>query len=520
MATQQAMTSLSSGKKVFLGAALVMLLTAAIASIGYGVDQVQGTRAKPIAELSSAERHVAQMLALEKNFALDLVDGDRVQQSLSTLLNDIAAIKTRLPARQAGGMDDATQALQSFANSLKDIVGNASAERRQSSVQQNFDQLTEHASQALNKVRSAYQASIDEQGDELQVFMLLAACLALLFAISTSIAIDIINVRSLRTVINSARRIAAGDLSERMETFRRDEVGQLQEAMGEMSRSLRELVGHIQGGVSQLSDSAKSLSLTARQSERDIKLQMAETDQVAAAMTQMAVSFQGVANHAETAVSSALSADQQTSLGLTVVREGRDRVTLLADSMQTAIHSMDVLAQNSGSIISMVSVIRSVAERTNLLALNAAIEAARAGEHGRGFAVVADEVRALAKRTQQSTEDIESTVNALLGSTEHAVACIHGSQALLKETLSDSERTVTSLGAIVGAVSSIHERNQQIAHASQEQRTVAQDINRNVTRIRDITEKNSSVMTTTAASSQELEDLSNTLRSAAARFKL
>ncbi|WP_409033989.1 methyl-accepting chemotaxis protein [Pseudomonas sp. JUb42] len=234
----------------------------------------------------------------------------------------------------------------------------------------------------------------------------------------------------------------------------------------------------------------------------------------------MAVSFQGVANHAETAVSSALSADQQTSLGLMVVSEGRDRVTLLADSMQTAIHSMDILVRNSDSIISMVGVIKSVAERTNLLALNAAIEAARAGEHGRGFAVVAGEVRALAQRTQQSTQDIESTINTLLDSTEHAVTCIHGSQALLKETLSDSERTVESFGVIVGAVSSIHERNQQIAHASREQRTVAQDITRNVTRIRDITEKNSSTATTTAASSQQLEELSNVLRSAAARFQL
>lgn len=520
MATQRAMTSLSSGKKVVLGGALVVLLTTAIASIGYGIDQVQSTRTRPIAELASAERHVLQMLAEEKNFALDLIDAGTVQQVLTSVSSDVAALKPRLPARQASGLDDATQALQTFASHFAEIIDNTPAGRRQEAVQRDFDRLAERASQALSNVRIACQASLDEQGDELQVFMLLAACLALLFAIGTSIAIDIINVRSLRTVIDSARRIAAGDLSEHLKTFRRDEVGQLQEAMGEMSQSLRELVGHIQGGVSQLSDSAKSLSLTARQSERDLKLQMAETDQVAAAMTQMAVSFQGVANHAETAVSSALSADRQTSLGLTVVREGRDRVTLLADSMQTAIHSMDVLARNSGSIISMVSVIRSVAERTNLLALNAAIEAARAGEHGRGFAVVADEVRALAQRTQQSTEDIESTVNTLLGSTEHALACIHGSQALLKETLSDSERTVTSLDVIVAAVSSIHERNQQIAHASQEQRTAAQDIDRNVTRIRDITEKNTSTMTTTAASSQALEDLSNTLRSAAARFKL
>jgi methyl-accepting chemotaxis protein len=520
MTTQRATNSLSSGKKVVFGGALVIFLTAAIASIGYGVDEVQSTRAKPVVELASAEVRALQILALEKDFALGLADGDVVQQALSRLLKDILAIKTRVPASQAQGLDDATQALQSFASSLGALISEAPAERRYESVQQNFDRLIDSVNHGLSRVRSAYQAAIDEQSAELQNFMLLAACLALVFATGTSIAIDIINVRSLHTVINSARRIAAGDLSERVETFRRDEVGQLQEAMSEMSQSLRELVGHIQGGVSQLSDSAKALSLAARQSEHDIKLQMAETDQVAAAMTQMAVSFQGVANHAETAVSSALSADQQTSLGLMVVSEGRDRVTLLADSMQTAIHSMDILVRNSDSIISMVGVIKSVAERTNLLALNAAIEAARAGEHGRGFAVVAGEVRALAQRTQQSTQDIESTINTLLDSTEHAVTCIHGSQALLKETLSDSERTVESFGVIVGAVSSIHERNQQIAHASREQRTVAQDITRNVTRIRDITEKNSSTATTTAASSQQLEELSNVLRSAAARFQL
>src|SRR5690606_37330696 len=177
--------------------------------------------------------------------------------------------------------------------------------------------------------------------------------------------------------------------------------------------TLRELIGGIRDGVSQISSAAEELSAVTMQTSAGVNSQKEETDQVATAMHEMSATVHEVARNAEDAAQAATEADHEAREGDRVVAEVVVQIERMASEVIRSSEAMTALQSDSDKIGSVVSVIRAVAEQTNLLALNAAIEAARAGEAGRGFAVVADEVRGLAQRTQKSTEEIELLVTAL-----------------------------------------------------------------------------------------------------------
>ncbi|MGH8374997.1 MAG: methyl-accepting chemotaxis protein, partial [Pseudomonas sp.] len=193
------------------------------------------------------------------------------------------------------------------------------------------------------------------------------------------------------------------------------------QAMQQMGAGLSHIVSGLQSGIEQLATSAQSLSAVTEQTNLEVSTQKEETEQVATAMNQMTATVHDVARNAEEAALAAQTADGKVESGQQVVRQSMARIEQLADSATSASSSIESLSAEIQNIGTVLSVIKSVAEQTNLLALNAAIEAARAGEQGRGFAVVADEVRALAKRTQQSTEEIERLVSALRSAAQSSV---------------------------------------------------------------------------------------------------
>ena len=326
--------------------------------------------------------------------------------------------------------------------------------------------------------------------------------------------------RPLRDTLNVVERIASGDLTHSAVVTRRDELGELQQGIQRMGSTLRDLIGGIRDGVTQIASAAEELSAVTEQTSAGVNSQKVETDQVATAMNEMSATVQEVARNAEQASQAASAADSEARAGDKVVGEAIAQIERLATEVVRSADAMTQLEQESDKIGKVMDVIKAVAEQTNLLALNAAIEAARAGEAGRGFAVVADEVRGLAQRTQQSTEEIENLVSGLQNGTRQVSSIMLSSRELTDSSVALTRKAGTSLGSITQTVSSIQAMNQQIAAAAEQQSSVAEEISRSIISVRDISEQTASASEETAASSVELARLGNQLQTMVSHFRI
>jgi methyl-accepting chemotaxis protein len=323
----------------------------------------------------------------------------------------------------------------------------------------------------------------------------------------------------LKQTLITARKIAAGDLSSVINSERKDEMGELLRAMGEMNNTLKQVLTQIGDSVVKLASSAEVLSAVTEQNSIGMDNQRSETDQVATAIHEMSATVQEVSASAENAALAAKEADHTTATGNKKVIEAVYQIELLAKEIVTTASAMERLQAESNNIGAVLDVIKSVADQTNLLALNAAIEAARAGEAGRGFAVVADEVRSLASRTQSSTEEIENMIINLQKGTLESVQMMTKSRTLSDDAVSLSREAEKMLVDIADAVSRIQDMTHQIATASEEQSVVAEDINKSIVRVSDIAEQTSAGAAETARSAEDLANLGITLKELLGRFK-
>ncbi|WP_207268312.1 methyl-accepting chemotaxis protein, partial [Pseudomonas sp. GW704-F3] len=358
-----------------------------------------------------------------------------------------------------------------------------------------------------DKLTISQTAVRDTDAAQAKYLLLLATVLALIFGLVAAWAITRQIVIPLNQTLKVAERVASGDLSHDLTSTRQDELGQLQRAMQSMTVGLRELIGGISDGVTQIASAAEQLSSVTEQTSAGVNNQKIETDQVATAMNEMAATVQEVARNAEEASEAAVAADQQAREGDKVVGEAIAQIERLATEVGNSTEAMGHLKRESDKIGSVLDVIKSVAQQTNLLALNAAIEAARAGEAGRGFAVVADEVRSLAQRTQKSTEEIEELIVGLQTGTQQVATIMDNSRGLTDSSVELTRRAGSALANITRTVSTIQAMNSQIATAAEQQSAVAEEINRSVLNVRDVSEQTSSASEETAASSAELARL-------------
>nr|WP_232239606.1 methyl-accepting chemotaxis protein [Pseudomonas alkylphenolica] len=278
-------------------------------------------------------------------------------------------------------------------------------------------------------------------------------------------------------------KVAAGDMTVNFRASSRDELGELGQVFNGTVQRIHDLIEQVGHTVVEVERQAEQVHAVSARSNQAVSGQRGQIEQVATAMNQMSATAQEVARSAAAAVNSAHSVNQETVSGRGLVESQQGNIVRLAGEIDQSVLVINQLASDSQAISRVLEVIKSIAEQTNLLALNAAIEAARAGEQGRGFAVVADEVRTLAKRTQQSTEEIEQMISRLQGGVGAAVKAMDASHQVASGTVGQSQQVQQALENILGAVGSIVDQNQQIAAAVEQQTAVAQDIDQNIVEI-------------------------------------
>ena len=383
--------------------------------------------------------------------------------------------------------------------------------------------MTEYGASVLSRSDELYKLQLQRRDIESATansMQAITTLLVLLFGIAAAVIITRQITRPLRETLDVVERIASGDLSHNLQVTRRDELGVLQQGIARMGTTLRDLIGGIRDGVTQIASAAEELSAVTEQTSAGVNSQKIETDQVATAMHEMTATVQEVARNAEQASQAAAAADGEAREGDKVVNEAIDQIERLAVEVGRSTEAMAVLQQESDKIGSVMDVIKAVAEQTNLLALNAAIEAARAGDAGRGFAVVADEVRGLAQRTQKSTEEIQTLVAALQSGTQHVANVMNNSRSLTDSSVTLTRQAGTSLQGITRTVSNIQSMNQQIAAAAEQQSAVAEEISRSIVNVRDVSEQTAAASDETATSSVELARLGNQLQEMVSNFKV
>lgn len=307
-------------------------------------------------------------------------------------------------------------------------------------------------------------------------------------------------------------KVAAGDMTVTFTAHSRDELGELGSLFNGTVLKIHDLIERVGHTVSEVERQAGQVENVSAQSNQAVAGQRSQIEQVATAMNQMSATSQEVARSAAAAVSSAHSVNDETISGRGLVESQQGSIARLASEIDQSVLVINQLASDSQSISRVLEVIKSIAEQTNLLALNAAIEAARAGEQGRGFAVVADEVRTLAKRTQQSTEEIEDMIGKLHGGVSAAVKAMGSSHAMANGTVDQSEKVQQALENILGAVGMIVDQNQQIAAAVEQQTAVAHDIDQNIVEINRAGER-------TAEGAHQTEDASRQLAAQVVQLK-
>jgi methyl-accepting chemotaxis protein len=327
-------------------------------------------------------------------------------------------------------------------------------------------------------------------------------------------------MKSINYIADGTHRMAAGDLTVQFKLDSRDEMQNIAKSFNEMSSSFHNLVSQVMSSTSQVASAAEELSAITAETDKGIRRQQHETDQVATAINEMTATVQEVSGSATAASESTQAAANEASNGQQVVGNTVSSINRLAKEVESATEIIRSLEKNSDQIGSVIDVISGIAEQTNLLALNAAIEAARAGEQGRGFAVVADEVRTLASRTQSSTLEIQEMIERLQGDARRAVDAMGKSSEQASEGVDAAAQAGDALRRITDAVHTIADMNSQIASAAEEQTAVSEEINRNISNIAQISDNNATGSTQTAAASSQLAGLSVELQQMLSRFKV
>ena len=363
----------------------------------------------------------------------------------------------------------------------------------------------------INEEVSFLSEQIKEDANNALVFKLGITAAAVIIASLLSIVMARYISTPIQTMTQIMEQVSSGDLSPRMNMSSNDEVGLFANRFNGFLEKIHEIMKSVSDSAQQLTSSSSDLNTISKETYDAISQQDSETISIASAVEQMSDNAKAIADNGDNVKEAAEDAGMRTNEGSAAVKDNLESVKLLADDISQAAEAVSAVEKRTDQIQSMLEVIHSVTEQTNLLALNAAIEAARAGEQGRGFAVVADEVRSLAMRSAESAEEIRKIIEGLIADTQSAVSTMNLSRERSEENLERTTLVADSLNSIDQAIQSILEKSASIARATEEQNKTAHEISENTARIKTISTTSAERMKQTRDSSQKLDSLSQSL---------
>ncbi|MFM4679026.1 methyl-accepting chemotaxis protein [Aeromonas media] len=379
-----------------------------------------------------------------------------------------------------------------------------------------LDEMGKSAGSIASQSRIGADDAVSSASLWILIVSAISAAAALIIGYTTARSIQ----RPLQLIDRALDRMATGDMTRRIDYQSRCEFGSLTRSINTLADKTGELLSQINAGSRHLVEEASRAAEISERAMSRVQDQKSQTDQVAAAITELEVSATEVARSTDGTKREVDLADEEARAGRKQVATTRRITEQLAGAMEEAVGITHKLGEFSNNIGSILDVIRSIAEQTNLLALNAAIEAARAGDAGRGFAVVADEVRALANRTQTSTEEIQAMIENLQSSSKQVMEVMGRSQEQTQGCVSQTRAMDQALQSIAERMSAIKSMADQVAHAAQEQISVSQGVARHIAGIADVAYETEREARESASSSEVLADLVAKQQQLIAHFKV
>lgn len=381
-----------------------------------------------------------------------------------------------------------------------------------------FDEVGAHAD-AQAQIRAG-EASSEGQSSSVTILLITVVAILIslgLFAVFLKMIIG--SIKALRDQLDNIAQ-GEGDLTQRIPVEMDDDLGKLAKSFNLVLENLQSMIGSIQQLTRELGTGATDLARAAKDNNDGVTRQTDSISMVATAINEMQSAIEEVAGNASRAAEITREAEEKGKNGARIIRSSSEQVHRLSTQISKAAEVIRKLSDDSDNITSVLDVIRGIAEQTNLLALNAAIEAARAGEQGRGFAVVADEVRTLAKRTGQSTEDIQKMITTLQAGVADIVSVMETGSKEASETEKLATDAESELKAILEAMANIADVNTSVASATEEQTQVVDEINRSITEINDLATEGANRSRDIDGISESLEGYARELESQTGRFRV